>query len=361
MVLNNKNNKLYIELLEPISSYSLASFIDTTNSDSAIVEIRENEKTLVYEKITSQKKEYVDYLSVFNNDDIEHNINIFIGDVIVSSFLIPSKKTLFFYKNIGFSLNSIEGSSKVDMPTLVETNKLLYFKSAGLGKYSLAEYEELYLADGTIKKVSNDAQVVFDSDIRGGARTANERITAISNIVSPNAMGFVSGEYYDNAFSADTSLTLAGAANRMDLAPFYTHETLPINLIGISVATAVAASTCKIIIYSSTSDGLPNALLYESGYLDCSTTGYKSVVLSFSFAEGIKYYVGVRHSSTAGIRSINPTSALNMGLAGSNGTTYYTLLRKTLTYATPAPSVWGYNASDRVAATAPPSIRFRKT
>lgn len=191
------------------------------------------------------------------------------------------------------------------------------------------------------------------------SKAADARVDVVSNFASPNAGGVVTGQYYDNSFHGTASSTLAGAAGRLDLAPYYTSVPLTIDLIGIAVSTAVASAQAKVVIYSSDANGWPDALLYESGALDCGTTGYKFETLDFMFERGTQYWVGVRHSSTATLRTINVSSAVNLGLTSNAASNYATILRRTVTFANAAPSPWNFVNGDRVANTTPPSIRFR--
>ena len=202
-------------------------------------------------------------------------------------------------------------------------------------------------------------EMVTEASTKGGAATVNDRLNTISNFASPNAGGVVTGQYYDNSFQGTASSTLIGAANRIELAPYYTSVPLSINQIGVAVSTAVASSTVKIVIYSSDSNGWPNTLLYETAALSTAATGYVFESLTFSFSSGVQYWVGVRHSSTATLRTINVSSAVNLGLTSSTAANYATVLRRTLTYATAATSPWNFVNSDRVANITPPSIRFR--
>lgn len=200
---------------------------------------------------------------------------------------------------------------------------------------------------------------VTDADVRGGAANLNARLSTISNFASPNAGGVVVGQYYDNSFRGTASATLAGAANRIDLAPYYTSVPLTIDRIGVAVSTGVASALGKVVIYSADANGWPDELLYESGNLDFSTTGMKEGTLSFSFSSGVQYWVGVRHSSTATLRTINVSSAVNLGLTSSTAANYATILRRTVTFANAAPNPWNFTNTDRVANVTPPSIRFR--
>lgn len=193
----------------------------------------------------------------------------------------------------------------------------------------------------------------------GDVADITSRVNTISNFASPNAGGVVVGQHYDNSFQGTASATLAGAANRIDLAPYYTSMDLRIDRIGCAVSTAIAASNIKVVIYSSTAEGWPDVLLHESADLSSAAAGYANATLAFTFLKGTIYWVGVRHSATATLRTINVSSAVNLGLASSTATSYATILRRTLTYATAATSPWVFTNSDRVSNVSPPSIRFR--
>ena len=190
-------------------------------------------------------------------------------------------------------------------------------------------------------------------------KAADSRVDVISNFASPNAGGFVVGQFYDNSFRGAASSTLAGAANRMDLAPFYASAPLKIDQIGAAVSTAVTGALFKIVIYSAGQDGWPDQLLLETADISAAVTGYAFETVNFTFARGTQYWVGIRQSSTATFRTVNVSSAVNLGLTSSAAANYATILRRTLAYATAAPQTWNFVNSDRVANVTPPSIRFR--
>jgi hypothetical protein len=202
-------------------------------------------------------------------------------------------------------------------------------------------------------------EFLFDEDLRGGALSTKERINTISNFASPNAGGVISGQFYDNSFHGGASGTLASRANGFDLAPYYTSTPITIDTIGCSVSTGSASSLFKIVIYSSSINGFPENLLYESGDLSSAAAGFFGATLNFTFQSGTQYYLGVRTSSTSTLRTIPITSAVNMGLLSSSATSYTTILRRTITYATAAPAIWNFVNADRIANITPPSIRFR--
>ncbi|MCP9887814.1 hypothetical protein KBY96_07700 [Cyanobium sp. ATX 6A2] len=194
---------------------------------------------------------------------------------------------------------------------------------------------------------------------RGNRSDLNRRISAISNFASPNAGGVIAGEYYDNAFHGTANATRAGVANEINLAPYYTSQPLRIDEIGVSVSTAVNGSELKLVIYGSTDEGWPDELLFESLPLSSATVGYKFEGLDFTFDSGRQYWLGVRHSSTATLRALNLSSAVNLGCNGSNAANYFTVLRRTVAFADPAPNPWDFSANQRIANWAPNSVRMR--
>ncbi|HQZ81645.1 MAG TPA: hypothetical protein PLR83_00365 [Pyrinomonadaceae bacterium] len=208
--------------------------------------------------------------------------------------------------------------------------------------------------DGAVNGVAAEV-----AEARGDRSSVHKRISCISNFASPNAGGIVVGNYYDSCFHASAQGTLAGAANRLTLFPFYTSDHLAINDIGVLVSTAVAAAQGKVLIYGSGADNWPSDKLFESSPLDFSTIGYKGAAINFTFDAGRQYWLGLTESSTATLRAIAVAAAVNLGLAGNTGTSYYTVIRRTVTFANPAPATWVFNKAELTANITPPSIRFK--
>lgn len=383
---------MYVDVIEDISSSNLTFFIDTNLSESIIGELV-NGKNLIYQKTINQKKEYIDNLNIFNNDDIDHVINIFIGDNVFSSFSIPSKKTLSFYKSIGFNLNSVDssgggGSSITNTDNLPEGTDInrKYFSTTrvldteltpyiGVGSFfsftdkiveAFAKLQS-YLSDldlsifidsNVLKRKSDSSPFVADFDVKGGSVDLSERLGVISRIITPLAN--IAGQHGDNSFTPANSTTLAGAANRFEIAPYIPESTFSVSEIGCAVSSAIASALVKVVIYSATTRGEPDTLIYEGIDLDASTTGYKFESVTFTFEVGKMYFVGIRHNSTATLRSIPPANCFNLGLIGGGyGSTYGTVLRRVLTYTTPAPLNYNLVNTDRVAAIAAPSVRWK--
>lgn len=198
------------------------------------------------------------------------------------------------------------------------------------------------------------------TEARGQRTTLNNRISTISNFASPNAGGVIPGQYYDNAFHATGSALLAGGANRCDMSTFYTSIPMRIEEFGVAVTTGVAGATGKFCIYGSDNDGWPDQLLYE-GPTDQSfdTVGYAFDVLDFVFDSGRQYWLGVRHSSNAVVRACNLSSSVNLGMATNTGVSYYSAIRRGITYANPLPANWGFVNSDRALNVNPISFRMK--
>jgi hypothetical protein len=195
---------------------------------------------------------------------------------------------------------------------------------------------------------------------RGDRSALGLRLSTISNFASPNAGGVLGGFFYEQAFHGNSNTTLALAANRADMSPFYTSVPLTIDQIGVLVSTAVASSLARVFIYGSNSEGWPDNLLYESASdLDCGTTGYKFLNPAFTFDSGRQYWLGVKSSSNQTVRAINLGNAVNLGITSSTGTTYGTIIRRTLTFADPMPSSWAFTSTDVISGVAPPAIRMR--
>lgn len=220
-----------------------------------------------------------------------------------------------------------------------------------------------YLSDPWIylyKKISGGWVFSGIKWVSENAYTAlSDRISIISNFASPNAGGIFTGNYYDNSFQGTAASNLAGVANRLDMAPYYTSVTFSIDRIGVTVNTAVAGATGRVVIYSNSSSGWPDQLLYYgSSDLSFAATGYVSHTLSFTFNRGTQYWLGIHQSSTAKLITINLSSAVNLGLSSSTATSYYNVVRRSVTYASGAPTTFAMTSADLAAAT-PPSIRFR--
>jgi len=150
--------------------------------------------------------------------------------------------------------------------------------------------------------------------------------------------------------SSGALTTLIGAANRMDIYPFTPRGDLTIDRLSINCTTAVAASTVKIVLYASDTNGKPAALIVETATLDTSSTGVKEATVSQTLRKGVTYWVGVRHSSTATLSLFGQAATPELTTDGIT-VNPRKVLRRTLTYATAATDPWGYLVSEVTSAT----------
>jgi hypothetical protein len=186
-------------------------------------------------------------------------------------------------------------------------------------------------------------------------------VGVISNFASPNAGGIVIGQIYDNSFQGTSAANVVGVANRIELAPYYTSSAFTADQLGIRVTTVAAGGLGRILVYGSSADGWPDALLFQGSVdLDMGgTTGFRFHAEDFVFERGTQYWVGIHTNSAARYSGIATSSAVNLGLTSPDSTSYATVLRRTLAFASAAPSSWAYVNADRASNASPPSIRFR--
>lgn len=214
----------------------------------------------------------------------------------------------------------------------------------------------------SIALVPNVRQEVIDA--RGDRSSLDLRVSAISNVASPNAAGFIVGEYYDNSFHSSAAGTFALPVNRLNLVMFMPSSRLRINQLGVSVSTAGAAGTLmRCVIYSaSNTDAYADELLFEGVLeLDGTTTGYKSHTLDFTFDSGRQYWLGVNANQAVTIRGVPITSGVNFGLSSADATNYRKFIQRNLVSASgPQPNPFAFVTSDLSdGGIAIPSIRMR--
>lgn len=130
--------------------------------------------------------------------------------------------------------------------------------------------------------------------------------------------------------------TLNVSANRMYAMPFIPNTTFTTSSFYINITNQWVSSSAKIMIYSNL-DGLPDALLYESTNLDCSTTGIKTATTTFTFNAGTTYWFSFWANATVGVSNV---VIGNHSLIGFNGITVITNYIQTVTFGS-APNPFG--------------------
>jgi len=118
-----------------------------------------------------------------------------------------------------------------------------------------------------------------------------------------------SGMSYSQSLNGGGFSVLAGVANRMHLAPIIFNTTITTISLSIQVTSAVASAVIRLLLYSNV-NGRPSAKLWESANLDCGSNGVKTATLSTTLIEGVTYWIGVHHSSTAQTYALQTTQLL---------------------------------------------------
>jgi Protein of unknown function (DUF2793) len=161
------------------------------------------------------------------------------------------------------------------------------------------------------------------------------------------------GRWLTNSLDTTTLTTTAGAAGRMEIAPWSCPFDMAADQVGVLCSTAVAAAQAKIVCYNSDTDGRPNSLLFETAVLDLSTTGFKSLTQALSFVRGGLYWLGLRYSSSAAVNAHQPYNSPVLGFASPPTSAVNKVLRRVLTFATAAPTPWAWSATEETPGNVP--------
>lgn len=175
----------------------------------------------------------------------------------------------------------------------------------------------------------------------GGRVVALEAQSSVPVVVPP------AGEFVMATMGSGASLTtLAGAANRLDLYPFLPRATFVVDALGVNCTSAATGAQGRVVVYSADANGRPADLLGETPPIDLSSTGNKTGSLGLTFRQGLTYWLGIRHSG-------NPTLSAWISQATpdiNGGTTMSTanrkILRRTVTFADPAPANWTWDSAE---------------
>ena len=149
------------------------------------------------------------------------------------------------------------------------------------------------------------------------------------------------GDYVFQSLVAANLPTVAGATGRIEWTPFIPSRSITVDELVIEVTTLAASSQARLGIYSSTSSGLPDALLSGSGtLLDCSTIGTKQSAVSppVLMAAGTTYWLAVHYSAGQTVRALNPTTTMPLAIAATSGSTPENARRAVVTFASGLPA-----------------------
>lgn len=179
--------------------------------------------------------------------------------------------------NINADWNATSGDAQIlNKPTIPSTTGLAtttYVDTQDATKQAT-------LVSGTNIKTINGSSVLGSGDlaISGGGGGG---IHALLKPVSGRRVSYALG---------NTTSGSAFTTNRLVLIPFFPANTFTISEMLINVTILGVGALCRLLIYSD-NNGLPDAKLYESANLDCSTIGFKIATTTFTFNAGTTYWL----------------------------------------------------------------------
>jgi hypothetical protein len=117
----------------------------------------------------------------------------------------------------------------------------------------------------------------------------------------------ISGNFYGNMIGLTTDNNISLVASNVYLFPFMPKKTLSIDNMYVNVATAGTSAIGKIAIYSEL-NGVPNSKLAETGDIDFSTVGIKTIPINFIFIEGVTYWLAYLSNVNCVLRALGSSS-----------------------------------------------------
>ncbi len=191
---------------------------------------------------------------------------------------------------------------------------------------------------------------VFDETtaFKGGRSDATSRFQAMSVAGQHQRMLAISGNYYDQAFTALAPVTVGQGTGQLTLTPFVPQRDFTIDQIGVNVTTGSAATNCKVVIYSNNANNQPDTLIHATPDLSSATSAtYIFESYSYTFNANTVYWIGVHCSSSAvTLRGLPIAAFLCLGMASNVATAYYGALSRTISYASGPPSTWSFVSTD---------------
>lgn len=178
------------------------------------------------------------------------------------------------------------------------------------------------LVSGTNIKTINGSSVLGSGDLAVGGGGGNV-------IPAPP----ISGLYYMTTACMSFADGHNLYTNELTFNPFRPMNNFNVNQFNIEVTLAQAGQSARVVIYSDL-NGKPSAKLYESANIDISTTGYKTVTMSYNFTAGTLYWVGIQANGNGGrLRAVsNANSMLAWSVAATSASAYATLIYTSLTF-----------------------------
>lgn len=185
---------------------------------------------------------------------------------------------------------------------------------------------DLYELDGPVSPTGGSSAIA----------ALSARIDVLEATVLPPSSAIASSLYYGPLSTLDgwagPLIEQLAVADYLYAVPFDCPATVAFNQVGVEVSTAVAGGTMRMGLYASGADGMPAALAYEWGTVDCSVTNWRSIPITTTIARGNYWLAGARNA-TIGIKAIPVTAGMTakMGYFGTDGTSPRSSVFRTLT------------------------------
>lgn len=158
------------------------------------------------------------------------------------------------------------------------------------------------LVSATNIKTINGSSVLGSGDLVVGG----SGLKGVYNIIQGQSGNVLNNRFFGTSTSFNTYTN-----NIIKLHPYISNYTFTISSIGIQVLTGQAGANTRILIYSN-SASKPNTKLYESATINCSTSGIKTAITSFTFTAGEVYWIGFQNSFSLTSASISSVTSANL-------------------------------------------------
>ena len=121
--------------------------------------------------------------------------------------------------------------------------------------------------------------------------------------------------FYTNGLRSGEGVTVVSfASGELGVFPFLAPRKLTIDRMAVGVTTAAASAQARIGIYNEVGRLRPETLLFDSGDIDCSVVGFKTVVVPNLVIEaGLLWLAIIMTNTTAQIAAFSGAYGGNMG------------------------------------------------
>jgi hypothetical protein len=274
------------------------------------------------------------------------------GENILSS----KQDTLVSGSNIvSINDNTILGFGNLDLQeTLVSGTNITTINNASILNSGNVNLQTPLVSGTNIKTVNNttilgSGNIAVQPTLVSGTNIKSINTNSLvdsGDLALPTGVHILTKPVSGRTYSVRTNGTAVNSntstlANTIALYPFIPANSLTISKIELNVASGLALSNIKILVYSDL-NGVPNTKLIESASLDCSSGGIKTHNISFTFNAGTVYWLGTfaNLGVTVNVFSDSQMTPISTGSASLPFTAAYYSVTAAATFPT-APTTLG--------------------